>query len=80
MSRSKLTGIDFPLCSTCLETVKQEHIRFWFCFGLTTQWLNEGQECWLCTGASDWCNDRATEDGCDKCATGCSGNNVSEWE
>ncbi|OAO12450.1 hypothetical protein AV274_5804, partial [Blastocystis sp. ATCC 50177/Nand II] len=23
---SKLTGIDFPLCSTCLEMVKKEHI------------------------------------------------------
>ena len=41
IGRSHLTGIDFPLCSSCLEYVKQENIKFWIFVSIIPRGLNK---------------------------------------
>ena len=36
-----MTGIDFPLCSSCLEYVKQENIKFWIFVSIIPRGLNK---------------------------------------
>ena len=37
IARSNFTGIDFPLCSACLEAVKKERIKWGKCATMTIQ-------------------------------------------